>query len=580
MKLIDALEVVRRAQPQEAPVFRIFLACAFTPLHLQTFLEARFRLALPDRKVEVLSGLFGDFFGNLKRMENAEAGVGIITLEWSDLDPRLGFRSLGSWEPSILPDIVANARIHLAGLRESVERISIQTPVVVSLPTLPLPPISYVSGWQASKFELELRDILNASAVKVSQLSNVKLINSGRLDQMSATGNRFDLKAELMSGFPYKIPHASAMAELISNVALPEAPKKGIISDLDDTLWRGILGEVGADGVFWDLDRGGQGHGLYQRLLQSLAESGVLIAAASKNDLATVTEAFRRNDLVLPGNSIFPVEAHWGPKSESIGRILKRWNVSADAVIFVDDSPMELAEVKNSFPDIECLLFPKNDPHGLFELLYLLRDRFGKHALSEEDRIRRDSLRSITEIAPSIPRHSNSRLNDFVAQINPEITYCSSKTPIDPRVLELINKTNQFNLNGKRFTDGEWQAYLKQSDSFLLVATYRDKYGPLGKIAVLAGRKRNNDLFVDVWVMSCRAFNRNIEHQCLAELFRVHEASEIRFDYRSTTRNGPLQDYLRGTLNRPLEQGCRLSTTDFLGRQEEIGDPVLEALNG
>jgi len=97
-------------------------------------------------------------------------------------------------------------------------------------------------------------------------------------------------------------------------------------------------------------------------LLRALAATGVLVGVASKNDSAVVERAFGRRDLLLPKESVFPIEAHWDAKSTSAGRILKAWNIAADSVVFVDDSPMELAEVKAAWPQMECLQFPGKDP--------------------------------------------------------------------------------------------------------------------------------------------------------------------------------------------------------------------------
>ena len=141
------------------------------------------------------------------------------------------------------------------------------------------------------------------------------------------------------------------MARLLA----PPAPRKGIVTDLDDTLWSGLAGEIGPEGVSWDLASHSQLHGLYQKLLAALAEEGVLIGVASKNDPAVVERTFEREDLLLRADRIFPVEAHWGAKSGSIERILRTWNISADSVVFVDDSAMELAEVAAAHPGMECL---------------------------------------------------------------------------------------------------------------------------------------------------------------------------------------------------------------------------------
>lgn len=579
MKLIEALEILKKEPSETSGTFRAFLVCGFSPLHIQTFLEAHLKLTLSDRKVEILSGLYGDFWGNLDRLESEVVDVGIAVVEWTDLDPRLSLRGLGSWNPAELPDILKNLRAKITRFVEAIGRLSQRTLLVVSLPTLPLPPVSFSAGWRASSFDLELRAVLSSASVQLGQMNNVRLLSEARLDQVSAPANRFDAKSEIASGFPYKLAHASAMAGLMARMALPASPKKGLITDLDDTLWSGILGEVGAEGIFWDLEHNSQLHGLYQRLLHALSEAGVLIAAASKNDPRVVAEALQRPDLAIPASAIFPVEAHWGPKSESVGRILKAWNIGADAAIFVDDSPMELAEVKMAHSGIECILFPKDDPQALVALLYQLRDYFGKDALSEEDEIRRESIRRSRESELAAVGNSEN-LDDFLSQAQAEIALNLSKEPLDPRAFELINKTNQFNLNGRRYSDAAWQGYLKRPETFLMLVSYRDKYGPLGKIAALAGRKQRRTIWLDVWVMSCRAFSRRIENRCIEELFRRYEADEIVFDFQATAKNGPLQEFLSKILGTLPASGSRLMKEDFLTVQQDKFHRVLEASNG
>ena len=114
-----------------------------------------------------------------------------------------------------------------------------------------------------------------------------------------------------------------AVAELSVECLFPPLPKKGLVTDLDETLWKGVLGDVGVNGVSWCLDDHSQPHALYQQLVASLAESGVLVAIASRNDPALVRQAFERQDVLLNEEQVFPIESNWGAKSESIGRILR-----------------------------------------------------------------------------------------------------------------------------------------------------------------------------------------------------------------------------------------------------------------
>ncbi|HXN17240.1 MAG TPA: HAD-IIIC family phosphatase [Candidatus Binatus sp.] len=542
MKLIEALETLKRRPPAQSPLLEVQLACGFTPLHFLTFLKAHLRRQFPEHALAIGTGLFGDLLGDVRRLRGKPPCVVVVVMEWQDLDPRLGLRQLGGWGPRQLSNIIRDVREQAGRITDSIETISESHTVTLAAPTLPLPPIALTPSWQSSSFENDIRDVVASVVAKLSRLPRVRVVSSQRLDQISVPGARLDVKSELDFGFPYSLLHADAFAGLIARIIRDPLPKKGLITDLDHTLWKGILGEVNVEGIAWDIDEHAQQHGLYQQLLASLAEAGILIAVASKNDPTLVEEAFRRRSPILHRKQIFPLEISWGAKSESISRILRAWNLGADSVVFVDDSPLELAEVKAAHPEIECLLFPQDDERAAYQLLQDVRDLFGKQCICAEDEIRAESTRT-SQAAAEATEPERSSSEDFLRSIGGKLTLSFSKNPPDPRALELINKTNQFNLNGRRHTESSWMDYLNDPKVFLLLGAYEDKFGPLGKIAVMAGRQDGDSFLVDYWVMSCRALSRRIEQACLRHLFRKFGVEEANFDFALTSRNGPIQAF-------------------------------------
>jgi len=513
--------------------------------------------------VRVDTGLYGDCLNSLQRFPSLRGEACIAVIEWPDLDPRLGLRLLPGRGITDLSDILNNAAMRLTQFEHALRNVAEIAPVALALPTLPLPPVAHTPGWQAGAFELRLQENLFKTAAALAEAPRIRVVNRQTLDDRSTWMGRLDVKSALNFDFPYSLPHTDGLADLLVQAAIPPMPYKGIITDLDNTLWRGIIGEVGAEGVSWDLDHHSQIHGLYQQVLRSLAQTGTLIAIASKNAPEFAEEGLKRADLVLPLDRVFPVEIQWRPKSEAVTRILQAWNIGADSVIFVDDSPTELAEVQAAHPGLLALRFPERDDQAAYELIERLRTLCGKTVLSQEDSLRIESLRAAYErtIDTETTAHDPET---FLRQSEPVLTVTYAKAPIDPRALELINKTNQFNLNGKRYTEGQWQAYLGRPDTMLMVASYEDRYGALGKIAVLAGRLDGRRMTIDTWVMSCRAFSRRIEYGCLQRLVDACAVDEISFDYLSTERNGPLQDFLRAILGAEPAPGVTLPSDAFL----------------
>jgi FkbH-like protein len=560
VKLTEALHIRQRAAAIPGR-FSVMLACGFTPLHLETFLAAHLQLALPKRRVEVKTGLYGDLTGTLERLAETDVDAIAVAIEWPDLDPRLGYRTLGGWGPDQEVDIVKHAHATLARMRAAVENAPPSIPMAISLPTLPLPPAFHTAGWQASAAALEIQQALACFAAETARRPIHRVLNSQYLPSEKA----FDLKTEILTGFPYTLTHADALGEALARLIQPPAVKKGLITDLDDTLWNGLVGEEGPDGVHWDLSNHAGLHGLYQQLLGGLAAQGTLLAVASKNDPAVADRALSRPDLLLDKESMFPVEVGWHAKSESVGRILKTWNIGADSVVFVDDSPIELAEVKAVWPEIECRLFPKKDYGAANRLLRELRDLFGKSSVGAEDALRMESIRAAAQRAED-PAQSGVSADEFLAQAESVMEVEFNPPPEDARVLELVNKTNQFNLNGQRHTESEWRRDLDNPGAFVMVVSYKDKFGALGKIAVLKGARNNGHVDVSAWVMSCRAFSRRIEHRSLEILFERFGAGEVRFQFEPTPKNSPLREMFEGFLDTPPTGDFALSRARFSER--------------
>ena len=541
MRLAEALRVINDAKHIVEQVDPVFLACGFTPLHLQTYLTAFLQQRTPSRRAVCETGVFGDVIGNIRRAADRDIRTLAIVVEWSDLDPRLGLRSSGGWSPRLYDQILQTAQSTLTRLDEAIRGASTNSLIALLLPTLPLPPFAHTPEWESSSIELALRAEVASTAMGLG--TTVQVVSAQRLDRISPLDARADASSELTTGFPYTMPHAIHVARLVAEVLRPPQPMKGLIVDLDDTLWRGILGEVGTQGVSWSLEDRSQVHGLLQQFLASLAEAGVLIGVSSKNDPALVADALERPDMILKTNQVYPVIANWRAKSEAVGTILSTWNVGADSVIFLDDSPMELAEVAAQHPAIHGVLFPKNDPQAVLDLLRRLRDLFGKRVLTSDDGLRLESIRtgSVARVAAVSGVDGGE---EFLAHAEAIVTADFHKSVLNTRAFELLNKTNQFNLNGRRLTDTEWRSLLQDNDSFVLALSYQDRYGPLGTIAVVAGQVVDSGLVIRHWVMSCRAFARRIEHQTLRILFEKFDATQVLLDFHQTERNGPTREFL------------------------------------
>jgi FkbH-like protein len=560
MTLNQALALIKSRKDSGGEECLYHLVCGFEPLHLKTLLHAHLLERLPTKVPEVRNGMYGDLPGNLARAEQLPAAGAAVILEWGDIDPRLGLRSSGGWSEDVQPEILASVRQRFLQIELPLGKLAGRMPAAVVVPSLPLLAIGNTVRAQASVIELELEQELASFLVRIARLPGVRVIQRSQLDRIPSA-ERLDPRMELLAGFPYTLPFADVLASSVTDVLNQPPPMKGLITDLDDTFWSGIVGEVGAEGVSWHQESHTQAHGLYQQMLGNLASCGVLLAVCSKNEISTVETALARQDLLLKSDSLYPVCANWGPKSESIARILRTWNIAEDAVVFVDDSPMELDEVKERFPGITCRRFTGKDPVKVWQLIGDLRDLFGKPLLMEEDRLRQSSIRAAAQIQEM---GESAGSPEFLRRLNATITLDWRRDPSEKRPLELVNKTNQFNLNGRRIEEAEWRRCLDDSNAMLAVVSYTDKFGPLGRVAVVLGTRNEGTISISHWVMSCRAFSRAVEHHTLAGLLQRTEAEAIEFAFEATAKNKPLQEFFRNTGIHPDSAGkYRLSRATF-----------------
>jgi FkbH-like protein len=567
--LRDALNLLKAVEEPGDPseTYLVGVACSFTPLHLETFARAYITLERPGVVVRAVTGIYGDLAGTLDTMVEAGVDSCLVFVEWSDLDPRLGSRELAGAPVAELDDICRTAQQRLGRVASRLEELGSLFPTAVALPTLDIPPAYEGRPERVGQLRANLDLLLAEFTARMVGVPGLYVVSPETIaagDGSPATPR--DLRSDIRSGFPYSVAHASMLARASVVALLPAPTKKGLITDLDDTLWRGLVGEIGADAVAWDLDSGALAHGLYQQLLAELSRRGTLLAVASKNDPEVVDKALARSDLHIPGDAIFPVAVSWGPKSTAVGEILKAWNVAASDVVFVDDNPMELAEVAASYPEITTVSFPTEDANAVATTLRELATMFWREQVTAEDKLRVSSLRAGAELGQA--RTSAPDEQEFLRDLEGRITIRAGRSWEQPRALELVNKTNQFNLNGRRFDEAQWRALCSRPGSIVWTIEYEDRFGPLGLISVLAGVRTEGTISVDCWVLSCRAFSRAIEHHVLTILCQEQDADRIAFDLVPTERNG----VLRALLER-LAPGSEMPELDLRALSDtKLGD--------
>ncbi|MGI9076629.1 MAG: HAD-IIIC family phosphatase [Gemmatimonadaceae bacterium] len=350
----------------------------------------------------------------------------------------------------------------------------------------------------------------------------------------------FSLASYLANGSPFAGTQLGQVAEAVIDRAIsaPHEPRKVLVTDLDNVMWSGVIGEDGVEGIYFSPEGVGYRFFLYQTLLAKLQREGAVLAAVSRNDEDLALAPFRSGGMTLRESDFVSIVASYNAKSAQIAEIANRLNLGLDAFVFVDDNPIELAEVSAQLPAVRCVQFPSND-EGIPRLFAELSELFARAAVTDEDRERTTLYRRRLEgMAPSGAQGAD--LTAFLRGLDMTLTLHDRTTGDRARAVQLINKTNQFNLNGRRVTDEEVGATLARGGR-LYGASLADRSGSHGEILACL---IDGDRVIRSLVMSCRVFQRRVEHAFFAWL-AGQDSPPTALDFEETERNEPIRQFFR-----------------------------------
>ena len=357
------------------------------------------------------------------------------------------------------------------------------------------------------------------------------------------TDPRFEATAQM-----YFSPNGSRLvASLWFRVlrALDKPAAKVLVVDLDNTLWRGILGEDGVEGIEMSAAPGGWAYRCLQQALLQLKASGVLLAVSSKNNREEALRVLAEHpDCLLRPSDFCAIEISWGSKSESLRRMAERLRLGLDAFVFLDDSPFEREEVRRALPQVTVLDFPE-DPTGLISC-FAENFAFDALRITQEDRQRAGSY--IAEAQREALRDQVSSPEDFYRSLNLQVKLFRAQNAHADRLHQLILKTNQFNLTSERLTADELHHLLQRPDTLVIGMRVSDTISDSGVtgLAILRGIG-STTYVIDNFLLSCRVIGRTVENafvSWLATRAAAAGVTKIKLRYRSSARNQVAKEFL------------------------------------
>lgn len=318
---------------------------------------------------------------------------------------------------------------------------------------------------------------------------------------------------------------------------------KVLVADLDNTLWGGVIGEDGMDGIRLDREYPGAAHRAVQRTLLDMSNRGILLAVASKNNEADAMQAINDHpEMLLRANNFAALQIHWNPKVESLRAIAEELNVGLDSLVFVDDNPVERQSVRTALPEVTVIELP-SDPMGyakairecpMFERLSSSEEDRKRGAYYVEQRQRKELEKNVTSV------------EDYYYSLNQRVELAPVSNATLSRVADLLKKTNQFNLTTRRHSEPEVVKFAADPDWDVYLTRVSDRFGDNGIVGVCITHRSGEICEIDTLLLSCRVIGRTVETAILhhlAEQNRARGVKQLQGWFLPTAKNKPAETF-------------------------------------
>lgn len=463
------------------------------------------------------------------------------------LSPDSPFRSNASGlnvvllRPEDLPEEAASAREAAGALLGAMRAFAESGSGTLVVGTLP-PPISTTFTGDRSEVDA-LRTFWSEELKTIAGV--VRLDFAGVIERIgiAAAG---DVAMELATRAPFSAAAFRELGiELARIVRCQRRPRAKVLAlDCDNTLWGGVLGEEGFDGIEMGSDGPGRSFQAFQRALLQLKQQGVLLVLVSRNEEADVLDVLDRHpDMLIRRSDVVGWRINWQPKSQNLQELAAELNLGLDAFVFIDDDSAQRLQVETALPAVHVFPTPSEPAQYAAALRKLWI--FDAQRLTDEDLGRTEMMQQ--ESARQRQRNSAADMETYLHSLGMQVEVREAEAHDLPRIAQLTQKTNQFNLSLRRRTLDEIKSLGSQYRTFVLSA--RDRFGDYGQVgACIVKHEMNGDahLEIDTFLLSCRALGRGVEDALLHVLFdlaRRTETPKIRAPFVTGPRNQPALEF-------------------------------------
>lgn len=433
---------------------------------------------------------------------------------------------------------------------------------------------NYTNKTTAS-FLYQLR-VMNMNLMEMA--INVKNVNICDLSAIQNFIGRSTLSSDKMYITADSVLSLDALPVIAKNIndiiqAYQGKFKKCLILDLDNTLWGGIIGDDGVEGIqIGDLGIG-KAFSKFQQWIKQLKERGIILAVCSKNTEHIAKEPFEKHpDMELRLEDIAVFVANWNNKADNIRHIQSILNIGFDSMVFLDDNPFERGIVKKEIPEITVPDLPE-DPAEYLSFLYQ-QNLFETTSFTEEDTKRNDQYRE--EAERTVLQQTFTNEADYLQSLEMKAEIQPVNKFSLPRAAQLTQRSNQFNLRTIRYTEELMHAIINDPNKFTLSVSLKDKFGEYGLISLIILHKSSKDqLFIDTWIMSCRVLKRNVEEFVLnkiVNLAAINGCQSIKGEYLPTKKNELVKDHYKNLGFTNIDGYWELSVNEYKNKHTHINN--------
>lgn len=539
MKYIDIIKRNRALSVQlKGRCYRIGVVANITVSHIKDVLELELREGGINAEVTI-----GDY-----------DSIAQDSVKFASFDAVIIF-----WEAvNFLSGIHSKAE-NLTTVEQEALAVKLESEISFVLQNLKKTPLVLINKFSAYAFEINslkvsvLSDLCSRlnSVVQAEKFESHIVVNTDQILVQIGRSLSIDDRQFQYAKSLYQLEFFKAYSNQIKPafMSLLGCAKKILVLDCDNTLWGGVVGEDGREGILMsDSDPKGVAFSEVQALIKGFHKDGVLLALCSKNNSADVEDVFSHHpDMVLKNSDLVAKRVNWSDKASNLESLSRELNIGLDSFVFIDDSSFEIELVRQALPEVECFQVPLN----LSEYPSLIREiepLFFNLSKTEEDS--KKTLLYQQENNRKIKSREYTSMTDYLASLELNLVIkANSEVPI-ARVAQLTQKTNQFNLTTLRYAEADIRAMVEDESIDVYCFELRDRFGEYGTTGVAIIRMDNMGEFVsatlDTFLMSCRVIGREVEYQFFSEIVKKLKASKVTklfANYSRTLKNDQVRNF-------------------------------------